>query len=335
MKLRLLGGIFAALVIVVLFAGAAALVGLDRFERDGPLAEDVNLVVPRGANLSAISRLLEVSGVVEDARIFKWGVRLLGAAQNLKAGEFAFPAGVSMRGTLEILARGETVARWLTVAEGLTSTEAVALVAAAEGLSGGTGPVPPEGSLLPETYQFSYGDERAALIGRMQSDMQAALAELWPKRAEGLPIQTPEEAVILASIVEKETAVAAERPLVASVFVNRLNRGMRLQSDPTVVYGLTLGKAPLGRQLIFRDLDTPTPYNTYTNGGLPPGPIANPGRAALEAVLNPADTRYLYFVADGSGGHAFAKTLEEHNKNVAKWRKHQRRERRKQKQSAQ
>jgi UPF0755 protein len=259
-------------------------------------------------------------------------VRLLGSAHDLKAGEFAFPAAVSMRGALEILDRGETVARWLTVAEGLTSSEVVALVAAAEGLSGEPGPVPLEGSLLPETYHYSRDDDRAALIGRMQSDMQAVLAELWPKRAEGLPIKTPEEAVILASIVEKETGVAEERPLVASVFVNRLKRGMRLQSDPTVVYGITLGKAPLGRQLIFRDLDTPTPYNTYTNGGLPPGPIANPGRAALEAVLNPAETRYLYFVADGTGGHAFAKTLQEHNNNVAKWRKIQRQERRKQKQ---
>ncbi len=331
MKPRLVGGVLVVSVVLALIAGGAALVALDRFEREGPLAEDVTVVVPRGANLSAISRLLYQSGVVEDARVFKWGVRLLGLAHDLKAGEYAFPAGVSMRGALEILDRGETVARWLTVAEGLTSTEIVALVAAAEGLSGEPGPVPPEGSLLPETYHYSRDDDRAALIDRMQSGMEVVLAELWPERAEGLPIKTPEEAVILASIVEKETGVAEERPLVASVFINRLKRRMRLQSDPTVVYGLTLGKGPLGRALIFRDLDKPTPYNTYTNGGLPPGPIANPGRAAIAAVLNPAQTRYLYFVADGSGGHAFAKSLVEHNKNVAKWRMIQREERRKQK----
>ncbi len=201
------------------------------------------------------------------------------------------------------------------------------MVAAAEGLSGETGPVPPEGSLLPETYHYSWNDDRAALVERMQTGMEVVLAELWPERAEGLPINTPEEAVILASIVEKETGVAEERPLVASVFVNRLKRGMRLQSDPTVVYGLTNGQRPLGRTLTFRDLDRPSPYNTYTNGGLPPGPIANPGRAALEAVLHPAESRYLYFVADGTGGHAFAKTLVEHNRNVAKWRKIQRQQR--------
>jgi UPF0755 protein len=328
MKRRLIGGALAGLVLLMLIAGGAALWVLERFERAGPLAEDVTVLVPRGANLSKISRLLETSRVIEDRRVFKWSVRLLGSAQNLKAGEYAFPAGVSMRGAFEILDRGETVARWLTVAEGLTSAEIVALIAAAEGLSGEAGLVPPEGSLLPETYHYSWNDERVALIGRMQTGMEVVLAELWPERAEGLPINTPEEAVILASIVEKETGVPEERPLVASVFVNRLNRGMRLQSDPTVVYGLTNGRAPLGRPLTFRDLDRPSPYNTYTNGGLPPGPIANPGRAALEAVLNPAQTRYLYFVADGSGGHAFAKTLVEHNQNVAKWRQVQRQQRR-------
>jgi UPF0755 protein len=328
MKRRLIAGALAGLVLLMLIVGGAAMFGLERFGRAGPLAEDVTVVVPRGANLSKISRLLEKSGVVEDRRLFKWGVRLLGSAQNLKAGEYAFPAGVSMRDAFEILDRGETVARWLTVAEGLTSAEILALVAAAEGLSGEPGAVPPEGSLLPETYHYSWNDDRAALVERMQTGMEVVVAELWPERVEGLPIKTPEEAVILASIVEKETGVPEERPLVASVFVNRLKRGMRLQSDPTVVYGLTNGRAPLGRTLTFRDLDRPSPYNTYTNGGLPPGPIANPGRAALEAVLNPAQTRYLYFVADGSGGHAFAKTLVEHNQNVAKWRKVQRQQRR-------
>jgi len=183
--------------------------------------------------------------------------------------------------------------------------------------------VPPEGSLLPETYLFSRDDSRQAVLARMREAMQQTLAELWPKRREGLPLATPEEAVTLASIVEKETGVAAERPLVAGVFINRLKKKIPLQSDPTVIYGITLGKTELDRPLSRKDLKTATPYNTYTIQGLPPGPIANPGRDALQAVMAPTETDYIYFVADGSGGHAFAKTLEEHNRNVAKWRKFQ------------
>ncbi len=329
MKTRLISVVLIGFVVLAAFAASAALYGLDNYEREGPLAADTNVMVPRGAGLDRIARLLAQEGVVEDARAFRWSVRLLGTPRDLKAGEFAFPARVSMREAYEILARGETVAHWLTVAEGLTSTEVVNLVASTPNLTGEAGPVPPEGSLLPETYRYSLHDDRRALIERMQSGLEVVLGELWPKRAEGLPVKTPEEAVILASIVEKETGVASERPLVASVFVNRLRRGMRLQSDPTVVYGITQGNGPLGRLLTTRDLEKPTPYNTYRIGGLPPGPIANPGRAALEAVLNPAQTRYLYFVADGTGGHAFAKTLVEHNKNVAKWRKIRRQQKRK------
>lgn len=325
----LLGVVLAAATIFGLYR-----YGLQQYRAPGPLAGAVTLVVPKGATLVAIGRQLEEAGVVADGRLFRLGVRLTGKANALRAGEYAFPAGVSMEQAAETLVRGETVPRWLTVAEGLTSVEIVALVTAAEGLNGELGEPPSEGSLLPETYRYAWNDERAALIGQMRDALQATLAELWPQRAEGLPIQTPEEAVILASIVEKETGVPEERPLVASVFVNRLKRGMRLQSDPTVVYGLTMGQAPLGRALTFKDLDRPSPYNTYRNGGLPPGPIANPGRAALEAVLNPADSRYLYFVADGTGGHAFAKTLAEHNRNVQKWRKIQRQERRKKREAA-
>ena len=324
MKVRLLIALVGLLTALAVIGAGAAFFALQRFERPGPLEADATLVVPRGAGLGSIASRLEEAGVIEDAFLFKLGVRLLGSARVLKAGEYAMPAGVSMRGAFEILGRGETVARRLTIAEGLTSVEAIALVAAADGLNGETGPPPPEGSLLPETYHFSLGDDRGELIARMRSSLDEALAELWPKRAEDLPIKTPEEALILASIVEKETGVPEERPLVASVFVNRLKRGMRLQSDPTVVYGLTNGQAPLGRDLIFRDLEKATPYNTYMINGLPPGPIANVGRAALEAVLHPAVTKYLYFVADGSGGHAFAASLVEHNENVAKWRKIQR-----------
>ncbi len=210
-----------------------------------------------------------------------------------------------------------------TLAEGLTSHEIVALVEQAEALEGAVEAVPSEGSLLPETYHYARGDRRGDLVVRMSRARDELLRVLWPGRAPNLPVATPEHAVVLASIVEKETGVAGERPLVASVFVNRLQKGMRLQSDPTVVYGLTGGTGPLGRALTRKDLQAPSPNNTYLNRGLPPGPIANPGRAALEAVLNPAQTAFLYFVADGSGGHAFAKTLAEHNRNVAKWRKFQ------------
>ncbi len=320
-------GVLAAAAIAL---GGSLLYGADRFDRSGPLGEDTTLVIPRGAGLNAISRQLADEGVIESASLFQIGVRILGSSRDLKAGEYGFPAGVSMRQAYGILKRGETLARWVTLAEGLTSVEVVDLLAAAEGLVGEVSEVPAEGTLLPETYHYSLGDDRAALVDRMEASLEEALAELWPQRAEDLPLDTPEEAVILASIVEKETGVAAERPLVASVFVNRLNRRMRLQSDPTVAYGITRGQRELGRPLTYRDLDTPSAYNTYLNRGLPPGPIANPGRASLEAVLNPAESPYLYFVADGTGGHAFSKTLAEHNRNVAKWRKFQREQRRKQ-----
>jgi len=222
---------------------------------------------------------------------------------------------------LRIVVSGQTVTRTLTIPEGLTSREIVARLRQAPGLTGEIAEVPDEGDLLPETYHYERGDSRSELMARMREAMDRTLDALWPERAEDLPFDSRLEAVTLASIVEKETAVPDERALVAGVFVNRLARGMRLQSDPTVRYALTEGEAELGRPLTRADWRIDHPYNTYQNAGLPPGPIANPGRDALEAALNPADTDYLYFVADGSGGHAFAKTLREHNRNVAEWRK--------------
>jgi UPF0755 protein len=226
-----------------------------------------------------------------------------------------------MREAAEHIASVRTVVYRLTVPEGETTKAVLDLLEANSLLSG---PMPAslaEGELLPETYHFSRNASREEVAERMRKSITDLLGELWPKRAEGLPLATPEEAVILASIVEKETGVPEERPLIAGVFINRLLKRMRLQSDPTVTYGITLGQAPLGRALTRRDLNDPTPYNTYQIDGLPPGPIANPGRKALEAVLNPSATDYLYFVADGTGGHAFAKTLREHQNNVNKWRK--------------
>ena len=316
-----------ALLVVLLIAALAGLVAFNvarQFESPGPLASEMNLVIPAGTGLATIARTLTDAGVVRDALTFRLGVTYHDAARGLKAGEFSFPATASMRQVMEILRNGETVVHRLTIPEGLTSQEIVALVASAEGLTGDPGPAPAEGSLLPETYHYSRADERGMLIERMETAQQELLRELWSTRDPNLPLASPEEALVLASIVEKETAVDGERALVASVFINRLKRGMRLQSDPTVVYGLTQGQAPLGRALTRKDLDMPSAYNTYLIDGLPPGPIANAGRAALQAVFNPATTGYLYFVADGSGGHAFAKTLDEHNRNVAKWRKLQR-----------
>jgi len=215
------------------------------------------------------------------------------------------------------------VERKLTVPEGLTVMEILALVRAADGLQGTITLHPDEGTLLPQTYFYSYGDSRDAVVQRMRKAMDETLDELWPGRQDDLPIGSKRQALILASIVEKETGIPDERPRVAAVFVNRLRLGMRLESDPTVSYGMTLGRKPLGRDLTRADLQAPTPYNTYTNAGLPPGPIANPGRATIEAALNPAKTKDLYFVADGSGGHAFAATLDQHNRNVANWRARQ------------
>ncbi|TQV80678.1 endolytic transglycosylase MltG [Denitrobaculum tricleocarpae] len=325
MSWKRFGGLVAITVVILIIASSVVwFEGRDRFERPGPLPEQSIVFIPAGSGLAGIAQLLEDENVVEDQRLFQIGVRVLGQARSLKAGEYAFPAAVSMRGAAEILASGEVVVRRLTIVEGITSHEAVALIEAAEGLEGSLEDVPPEGSLLPETYHYRRGDSRQSVLERMKASRDKVLSELWESRAEGLPIKTPEEAVILASIVEKETGVADERALVAGVFVNRLNKGMRLQSDPTVTYGITLGVRPLGRELSRRDLRQPSAYNTYVINGLPPAPIANAGRAALAAVLNPEATGYLYFVADGTGGHAFAKTLKQHNRNVAKWRRFKR-----------
>ena len=239
----------------------------------------------------------------------------------LRAGEFAFKPAMSAAQVIAHLQTGKTVIRKVTIAEGLSNLEIADTLAKTPGLIGLLEPMPTEGHLLPETYHFSYGDSRAGLVKRMRQAMTRLLTEAWPNRGGDLPLKTAAEALVLASIVEKETGVASERRRVAGVFINRLRIGMRLQSDPTVIFGITKGRDPLGRSITRSDLRTETAYNTYVIKGLPPGPITNPGRAAILAVLNPADTKELYFVATGSGGHAFARNLREHNRNVAQWRK--------------
>ena len=321
---RTLAGIFAGL--FALFVLLAAAVGwfFWRIERPGPLTEDAVVTIPRGAGVATIADLLHDAGVVGSDLDFRIAVRVRGLDRDLRAGEYLFPAGISTAAAMQIIASGRGLAYAVTVAEGLTSAEVARLLQEESRLTGEIADTPSEGSLLPETYQFQRGDDRQVLVDRMQQAMRDTLEDLWPDRAADLPFDTPEEAVILASIIEKETGVPEERELIAGVFVNRLRRGMRLETDPTVIYALTGGEGPLGRALRRSDLDVDSPYNTYRIAGLPPGPIANPGRASIAAALNPATTDYIFFVADGTGGHAFARTLREHNRNVAAWRRVQR-----------
>ena len=302
-----------------ILATGVAIWGYAEYTRPGPSEVSRVVVVESGRGIEDIGHALESAGVVKHAEVFAIGARVSGHARSLKAGEYRFPPQVSPRGVTEILMSGRTVVRRITVVEGLSVAQILDKIRASDGLFGEVTTIPEEGSLLPETYHFSWGDTRDGLIVRMQLEMRKLLEELWPDRQPGLPFDTVEEAVILASIVERETAKHDERAVIAGVFVNRLRRGMRLQSDPTVAYGI----APegLNRPLTRADTATPTPYNTYIIDALPPSAICSPGEASIRAALDPADHDYLYFVADGTGGHTFARTLREHNRNVRSWRR--------------
>lgn len=317
--LALLLVIFAVLAAGGAFAGYTWLQA--RFHAEGPAGQNETVMIEPGSGLIRIADVLEREGLVSDGRIFRAMVTLDGGQGDLRAGEYAIPENASMADIYDILREGETIHYPVTAAEGLTSAMIAAIVEAHPVLEGEIDAVPAEGSLLPETYLVTRGTQREAVLQRMRDAQDRLIDEFWPERAPDLPYDSVEEALILASIVEKETGVAAERPMVASVFVNRLHRGMRLQSDPTIIYGLTRGE-PLGRGIRRSELDgLANGYNTYQIDGLPPTPIANPGEASIRAVLNPPDTDYLYFVADGTGGHAFATSLAEHNRNVAAWRR--------------
>ncbi|PCJ90693.1 MAG: 4-amino-4-deoxychorismate lyase [Hyphomicrobiales bacterium] len=317
---RLLNFIFMfSIVLLIVFAGMLYY-GKTIYEADGPLPSAKAVLIERGMNVQSIANLLDESGVIDNKVLFLASVRISDAHGKLKAGEYLFEENVSMDIVVSKLVEGKSILHSITLPEGRTSQQIVEILNKDTVLGGIIETVPPEGTLLPETYKFTRGDNRGQILARMRASRDKIVADVWSRRSPDLPISTPEEMVILASIVEKETGLADERPRVASVFINRLKKGMRLQTDPTVIYGLVGGAGSLGRSITRSDLRSDTPYNTYVINGLPPGPIANPGRAALEAVINPAKTKDLYFVADGSGGHAFAETLEQHNANVRNWR---------------
>lgn len=307
----------------ILCVAVLVVYGLWLMKSPGPLAEQTIIFVEPGSSISKISRQLEAEEILapRTAMIFPYVARFQDGGLSLKAGEYLIPAKMPASDVLALLHSGKTIQRQITIPEGRTSVEIIEIINAADVMQGEITEIPPEGTLLPESYSYIRNDPRSKIVERMQASMQKTLDELWEDRAEDLPLESKEDAVILASIVEKETGVASERSRVAGVFVNRLRLGMPLQSDPTVIYAITKGKKKLDRKLYFKDLKREDEYNTYFIPGLPPGPIANPGRASLEAVLNPEEHDYLYFVADGTGGHVFAKTLAEHNRNVANWRK--------------
>ncbi len=303
----------AAAIIAALLAGNF----LYGWTASGPLESQRTIIIKSGSSLAMAAAVMESEGAIKSADAFLNRAKILGGSEPIKAGEFEIPAGASNALILDILQGGKSVQRLITIPEG-TPSIIVYEKLMAEKLLTGEIPVPAEGSVLPDSYSFERGEKRAAVLARMQKAMKDTIAELWPKRSSHAVVKTPDEAVTLAAIVEKETALARERKTVAGVYGNRVRRNMMLQADPTIIYPITKGK-PLGRRIRQSEIAAVNDYNTYSMVGLPKGPIANPGRASIEAVLNPAKTDALYFVADGKGGHIFAETLEEHNRNVEKW----------------
>lgn len=318
-----LNGLLTLVLLAMLGVGGVLIYGVTVFNADGPFDEDRSFVVESGNVLGTVARRLEEQGLISNADVFNYGSRLLRRGDDLSAGEFNIAARSSMFDILNELTEGTPIQRQVVVPEGFTSWQVVERVNADSELTGNIDVLPPEGSLLPGAYRYERGATRQSIIDTMTAAMDAAVAEVWEGRDPDLPIATPAELVILASIVERETGLASERPQVAAVFVNRLRVGMRLQSDPTIIYGITLGQSALGRGLRRSEIDAPTPYNTYQIDGLPAGPIANPGIESLRAVAHPDEHDYLYFVAKGavpSDGHVFAETYAEHQRNVTAYR---------------
>ncbi len=316
-------GILTLFILGLLAVGAAFVYFANSFYAEGKLRQDTIFVVERGSGLSTIAAKLQENGIIENSLIFQLGTRAQNKERSIKAGEYKIAKFSSMADVLKELTEGTPITYSITIPEGLTSFEIVNRLNEAPNLVGEIIEIPPEGSLLPDTYLYERGEERANIIARMQESLEKELDKVWAERAPDLPIKNKQELLILASLIEKETGMPEERAEVAGVFVNRLNKGMKLQTDPAVIYGITLGKEKLGRGLKKSELKQETPYNTYVIDGLPPTPIANPGRESLKAAANPAKTENLYFVAAGASpsmGHLFAKTYAEHQKNVALYR---------------
>ena len=311
--------LLTVLFLATIAAGVSFAIGKQRFDLPGPLASDKIVNIPRGG-VRDTAELLEKEGVIDQPYLFMAGALLMKARDDLKYGEYQFAKNASLRDVVNTIIDGKVVQHAFTMAEGLTSDQVVQRLLENEVLTGNIREVPREGTLLPETYRFTRGMTREQMIARMQQQQKRLIQEIWDRRMPDLPTRSVEQFIILASIIEKETGKPEERTRVAAVFVNRLKQKMKLQSDPTIIYGLVGGKGTLGRGILKSEIEQPTPYNTYVIDGLPPGPISNPGRASLEAAANPARTKELYFVADGTGGHAFADNYEQHQKNVARLR---------------
>ena len=316
------GNAIITIVLVLMIGGGAVYVyGKQMLEAPGPLQEEKTVNIPTRSKTRDIAEILQREGVIDvNSWAFLGSVFAMKASSDLKPGEYAFQKNASLRDVIATIVEGKVVQHSVTIPEGLTSEQIVVRLSENEIFAGGVREMPREGTLLPETYKFPRGTTRDQVIQRMQQTQKRVLAEIWERRNPDIPVRTPEQLVTLASIVEKETGKADERSRVAAVFVNRLRQKIKLQSDPTIIYGLVGGKGTLGRPIKRSEIQQPSPYNTYVVEGLPPGPIANPGRASLEAAASPARTRDLFFVADGTGGHAFTETYDQHQKNVAKLR---------------
>jgi UPF0755 protein len=313
--------VITIVLILMIGAGGVYLYGKQMLEAPGPLQEDKIVNIPARSKTRDIAEILQRGGVIDvNSWAFLGSVFALKASSELKPGEYAFQKNASLRDVIATIVEGKVVQHAVTIPEGLTSEQIVTRLSDNDIFAGAVREMPREGTLLPETYKFPRGTTRDQVIARMQQTQKRVLAEIWERRSPDIPVKTPEQLITLASIVEKETGKPDERSRVAAVFANRLRQKIKLQSDPTIIYGLVGGKGTLGRPIKRSEIQQPSPYNTYVVDGLPPGPIANPGRASLEAAANPARTRDLFFVADGTGGHAFTETYDQHQKNVARLR---------------
>ncbi|HBN22731.1 MAG TPA: endolytic transglycosylase MltG [Holosporales bacterium] len=311
-----------AVLVFVLSLGFFYKIFVQDYEQEKNYPSSLTIIIPPKTSAKAIGNLLEKEGIISSQEIFYWSLRLRALGNQLRSGEYHFPERRSLKSVIEKLRRGDVVYHRLTLAEGLTSREIILLVQREEKLQGDVANTILEGSLLPETYTFFRGESRQNIVSQMKKSMEKTLSDLWERYQSKTSLKTKEEVLILASIVEKETALEKERPHIAAVFLNRLKKGMPLQTDPTVIYAFeVLEQKPFERTLTRDDLKVSSPYNTYLIQGLPPGPICHPGKASLEAVLNPLESDDLFFVADGTGGHVFSKTYKEHAQNHNQWRK--------------